>query len=165
MKSLVPLGDGFASAATDRTVAAGGLYDRTVLWEHGNLVNAVAVLGGRAVATASATTPSGSGGCGPPTGRGLEVVRGATLLGPDESVKCVALLGDPESPVVLAGSYDFGLYRWRTDEEGRLRSGHSSTSSGRACRAWPRSTSGASPSPAGTDRSWSWNWTPTARCA
>ena len=116
VKSLVPSGDGFASAATDRTVALGGLYDRTVLWEHGNLVNAVATLGGRAVATASRDHTVKVGLLAPAAGgAGWEVIRRATLLGPDESVKCVALLGDPESPVVLAGSYDFGLYRWRTD--------------------------------------------------
>ncbi|MGW0146511.1 WD40 repeat domain-containing protein [Streptomyces sp. NPDC003333] len=125
VKSLVPFGDGFASAATDRTVALGGLYDRTVLWEHGNLVNAVATLGGRAVATASRDHTVQVGQLErADDGRGWEVVRRTTLLGPDESVKCVALLGDPRSPVVLAGSYDFGLYRWRTDEEGTgLRTG------------------------------------------
>jgi WD40 repeat protein len=125
VKSLVPFGEGFASAATDRTVALGGLYDRTVLWEHGNLVNSVATLGERAVATASRDHTVQLGLLERTAGGGgWEVVRRATLLGPDESVKCVALLGDPESPVVLAGSYDFGLYRWRTDEEGTgLRSG------------------------------------------
>lgn len=135
VKSLVPFGDGFASAATDRTVAVGGLRDRTTLWEHGNLVNAVAVLGGRAVATASRdhtvrvgiverVREPGDAGSGEGAGAGVRVRERATLLGPDESVKCVALLGDPEAPVVLAGSYDFGLYRWRPGEEGAgLRSG------------------------------------------
>lgn len=118
VKSLVPFGDGFVSAATDRTAAAGGLTGRSTLWEHGNLVNSAAVLGGRVVATASRdhTVKVGLMERSPGTGA-WEAVRRTTLLGPDESVKCVALLGDPEAPVVLAGSYDFGLYRWRTDWE------------------------------------------------
>ncbi|MEU0440278.1 MULTISPECIES: WD40 repeat domain-containing protein [unclassified Streptomyces] len=126
VKSLVPFGEGFLSAATDRTTAAGGLHGRTVLWEHGNLVNSVAALGGRVAATASRDHTvtvgllehhSGDGG--------WDVVQRRTLLGPDESVKCVALLGDPDAPVVLAGSYDFGLYRWRIDwgDGADLRSG------------------------------------------
>jgi hypothetical protein len=51
-------------------------------------------------------------GAGP---RALRAEAVQTLLGPDESVKCVGLLGDPDAPVVLAGSYDFGLYAWRVD--------------------------------------------------
>jgi WD40 repeat protein len=120
VKSLVAVpGGGFLSASADRTVATGTLHDRAPLWEHGNLVNAVAVLGGSVVATASRDHT-------------VRVARrdrpGAsqTLLGPDESVKCVALLGDPDSPAVLAGSYDFGLYAWTVDWEdsaASLRSG------------------------------------------
>ncbi|MFS8198524.1 WD40 repeat domain-containing protein [Streptomyces sp. CWNU-52B] len=127
VKSLVPFGDGFLSASTDRSTAVGGLHDRTGLWEHGNLVNAVATLGGRVVATASRDhtvkvgvlerSPADRAG---EADEAWKVVRRQTLLGPDESVKCVALLGDPDSPVVLAGSYDFGLHRWRTDGDGGL---------------------------------------------
>ncbi|MFE7032844.1 WD40 repeat domain-containing protein [Streptomyces sp. NPDC057621] len=122
VKSLAPLGDGFASAATDRTVTTGGLHDRITLWEHGNLVNAVATLAGRVVATASRDHTVTVGLLDPATS---EVIRRQTLIGPDESVKCVALLGDPHHPVVLAGSYDYGLYCWRVDWENGtgLRSG------------------------------------------
>ncbi|MCM1973055.1 WD40 repeat domain-containing protein [Streptomyces sp. G1] len=116
VKSLVPFAGGFASAATDRTLAVGSLRDRSVLWEHGNLVNAVATLDDRIVATVSRdhTVKVGLVERGD-DGEGWQVVHRQTLLGPDESVKCVSLLGDPDSPVVLAGSYDFGVYRWRTD--------------------------------------------------
>ncbi|MFJ2175849.1 WD40 repeat domain-containing protein [Streptomyces sp. NPDC087851] len=127
VKSLSPFDGGFLSAATDRTVAAGPLHDRATLWQHGNLVNAVAGLGDRVVASASRdhtvkvgllaprdTAPD----VGPDVGRAMGGRRAAnvqTLLGPDESVKCVGLLGDPDAPVVLAGSYDFGLYAWEVD--------------------------------------------------
>ncbi|MEV7859557.1 WD40 repeat domain-containing protein [Streptomyces hirsutus] len=126
VKSLVPFGDGFASAATDRTTAVGGLHGRATLWEHGNLVNSVATLGGRVVASASRDHTVKVGLLErSPAGEAWEVVRRRTLLGPDESVKCVALLGDPDSPVVLAGSYDFGLHRWKVDwdDDNGLRSG------------------------------------------
>jgi WD40 repeat protein len=108
VKSLAAVPGGFLSASTDRTVATGNLHDRAPLWEHGNLVNAVATLGGTIVATASRDHT-------------VKVARRdrpgpiQTLLGPGESVKCVALLGDPDCPTVLAGSYDFGLYAWRID--------------------------------------------------
>ncbi|GAA3753099.1 WD40 repeat domain-containing protein [Streptomyces tremellae] len=112
VKSLAPGSGGFFSAATDRTVAAGSLDDRHTLWQHGNLVNAVAVLDGEVAASASRDHTVKVGRLGATPG---EVRQVQTLLGPDESVKCVALLGSPESPVVLAGSYDFGLYAWNVD--------------------------------------------------
>ncbi|MET8977342.1 WD40 repeat domain-containing protein [Streptomyces sp. NPDC004539] len=126
VKSLVSLdGGGFLSAATDRTVASGGYAGRTALWEHGNLVNAVAQLAGSVVASASRdhTVKVGrlTGGASGVRAAGVQ-----TLLGPDESVKCVGLLGGPERPVVLAGSYDFGLYAWEidwSDSAGTLASG------------------------------------------
>ncbi|CAL9412613.1 hypothetical protein SUDANB108_01691 [Streptomyces sp. enrichment culture] len=122
VKSLTALPSGFLSAATDRTVAAGGPHRRDTLWEHGNLVNAVAVLGGRVAASASRdhTVKVGriTGDGGPGTWRAGTV---QTLLGPDESVKCVGLLGDPDAPVVLAGSYDFGLYAWHVDWDATAR--------------------------------------------
>ncbi|BCJ50285.1 hypothetical protein Asp14428_17600 [Actinoplanes sp. NBRC 14428] len=107
VKSLAATPGGFVSASTDRRVAIGGLGDRRTLWEHGNLVNAVACLGGTVIASASRdhTVKVGRAGGG----------ARLTLLGPDESVKCVALLGDPAAPTVLAGSYDFGLYAWTVD--------------------------------------------------
>ncbi|WP_149827672.1 WD40 repeat domain-containing protein [Streptomyces tailanensis] len=123
VKSLASLGrPGFLSAATDRTVASGVYGDRVTLWEHGNLVNAVAQLDGSIVASASRDHTVKVGRL--VTGRQddlsapLRQDRAAdiqTLLGPDESVKCVGLLGCPDSPVVLAGSYDFGLYAWEID--------------------------------------------------
>lgn len=115
VKSLAPVDGGFLSAATDRTVRAGGPHARTTLWEHGNLVNAVAALGTEAAASASRDHTVKAGRLvrlpdGTWSARDVQ-----TLLGPDESVKCVALLGDADRPVVLAGSYDFGLYAWQVD--------------------------------------------------
>ncbi|WP_269859319.1 WD40 repeat domain-containing protein [Streptomyces sp. RPT161] len=113
VKSLAALPDGgFLSAATDRTVAIGSFRDRRVLWEHGNLVNAVAGLGGSVAASASRDHTVKVGRLDPSDGT---VRQTQTLLGPDESVKCVGLLGTAQSPVVLAGSYDFGLYAWEVD--------------------------------------------------
>lgn len=118
VKSLTELDGGFLSAATDRTVAAGTLNERTTLWEHGNLVNAVAVQdGGRVAASASRDHTVKVGEIAPADSApsGWRAHRVQTLLGPDESVKCVAVLGGPDAPVVLAGSYDFGLYVWHVD--------------------------------------------------
>ncbi|MFI1953445.1 hypothetical protein ACH437_16605 [Streptomyces xinghaiensis] len=112
VKSLAALPGGFLSAATDRTIAAGTTNERSTLWEHGNLVNAVAVLDGRVAASASRDHTVKIGRIDRlPSGRwrGGEV---QTLLGLDESVKCVGLLGNADAPVVMAGSYDFGLYIW-----------------------------------------------------
>ncbi|MGI3224314.1 WD40 repeat domain-containing protein [Streptomyces sp. GTA36] len=115
VKSLSTFHDGFLSAATDRTVAAGSLHRRTTLWEHGNLVNAVATLRGRVAATAS-RDHTVKVGLLASAGEGTwQVEQLQTLLGPDESVKCVGLLGDADAPLVLAGSYDFGLYLWEVD--------------------------------------------------
>jgi toxoflavin biosynthesis protein ToxC len=87
-----------------------------MLWEHGNLVNSVAVLAdgqaGIVVASAARDHTVKVGRIGP-DGRTATVVQ--TLLGPDESVKCVGVLGTVDSPVVLAGSYDFALYTWDVD--------------------------------------------------
>lgn len=104
--------DAFVSCATDRMVAAGDLTQRYPLWEHGNLVNSVATLDGTVVASASRdhTVKVGWVHCG--TDGRWRVEASGTLLGPDESVKCVGLLGTASAPVVLAGSYDFGLYAW-----------------------------------------------------
>jgi WD40 repeat protein len=78
------------------------------LWWHGNLVNAVAVDAWGVVASASrdrrvqlgVVSPSG------------EVRHRWDLLGADESVKAVAVLGSEGRAVVLAGSYDFAVYAW-----------------------------------------------------
>ncbi|MFF5444121.1 WD40 repeat domain-containing protein [Streptomyces sp. NPDC012888] len=127
VKSLAPLGSrGFLSAATDRTIAVGaGPTGRSTLWEHGNLVNAVAALGDGVAASASRDHTVKAGRFRP-DGDTWRLTDVQTLLGPDESVKCVALLGGPDAPVVLAGSYDFGLYTWTVDWEdgaGTLASG------------------------------------------
>ncbi|MFI9778688.1 WD40 repeat domain-containing protein [Streptomyces sp. NPDC051956] len=116
VKSLSALpGGGFLSAATDRRVEAGPLHGRSTLWEHGNLVNAVAGLDTDVVASASRdhTVKVGRLSRLPDGAWAADPVQ--TLLGPDESVKCVALLGESDAPVVLAGSYDFGLYAWQVD--------------------------------------------------
>ncbi|GAA2986184.1 WD40 repeat domain-containing protein [Actinokineospora diospyrosa] len=111
VKSLAATATGYASAATDRTVQLGAGADRTVLWEHGNLVNAVAVLGEEVVVSASRDHTVKVGRLAA-DGSVLQV---RTLLGPDESAKCVGVLGTPAAPVVLAGSYDFALYAWTVD--------------------------------------------------
>lgn len=122
VKSLAPLPDNgeVVSGATDRRVARGVPDERHTLWEHGNLVNAVAQLGGRVVASASrdhtvkvGLLPTEDGPPGP-----ARVLRPRTLLGPDESVKCVGLLGEVAAPVVLAGSYDFALWFWQCELDG-----------------------------------------------
>lgn len=91
------------------------MHGRSRLWEHGNLVNAVAVLGAGVAASASRdhTVKAGRIARLPDGTWRAQCVQ--TLLGPDESVKCVALMGSAERPVVLAGSYDFGLYAWQVD--------------------------------------------------
>jgi WD40 repeat protein len=105
----------FVSCATDRTVTAGSETVRNVLWEHGNLVNSVATLGGVVVASASRDHTVKVGRVHRDGDRGWVAESVQTLLGPDESVKCVGLVGTAEAPTVLAGSYDFGLYAWQID--------------------------------------------------
>ncbi|MEU1517174.1 WD40 repeat domain-containing protein [Streptomyces sp. NPDC005811] len=117
VKSLTAVAGGFLSAATDRTVEVGGPRGRSKLWEHGNLVNAVAALGAEAAASASRDHTVKVGRLVRQADGGWRAADVQTLLGPDESVKCVALLGDAERPVVLAGSYDFGLHAWQVDWE------------------------------------------------
>lgn len=115
VKSLAVLDDGFISAATDRTVTAGNLRERNVLWEHGNLVNAVAVLDDRVAASASRDHTVKVGRIAKTGDGAWQAGSVQTLLGPDESIKCVGVLGNAEAPVVIAGSYDFGLYVWDVD--------------------------------------------------
>jgi toxoflavin biosynthesis protein ToxC len=121
VKALAALdGEVFVSCATDRSVAIGTLTERRVLWEHGNLVNSVAVLGGpgqAVVASASRDHTVKVGWIAAEPGGAWRVSHLETLIGPDESVKCVGLLGDPRAPVVLAGSYDFGLYAWNVEPD------------------------------------------------
>lgn len=115
VKSLTALRTGFLSAATDRTVATGTFRERGTLWEHGNLINAVAALDNSVAATASRDHTVKVGRFEVDENGGAQVLNLQTLLGPDESVKCVGLLGTPDAPVVLAGSYDFALYQWHVD--------------------------------------------------
>ncbi|WP_327250447.1 WD40 repeat domain-containing protein [Streptomyces sp. NBC_01244] len=115
VKSLTALRTGFLSAATDRTVATGTFRERATLWEHGNLINAVAVLDDSIAATASRDHTVKVGRFEVDENGESQILNLQTLLGPDESVKCVGLLGTPDAPVVLAGSYDFALYQWRVD--------------------------------------------------
>ncbi|WP_030744064.1 WD40 repeat domain-containing protein [Streptomyces sp. NRRL S-31] len=115
VKSLASLpgeGTGFLSAATDRTIAGGGFRDRTTLWEHGNLVNAVAALGDSVAASASRDHTVKVGRLSRTQDGAVRAEAVQTLMGPDESVKCVAVLGTADHPFVLAGAYDFGLYVW-----------------------------------------------------
>jgi toxoflavin biosynthesis protein ToxC len=106
VKSLAVVdGERFVSGATDRAVAIGDVDDHRVLWEHGNLVNAVAVLDSAIVASASRDRTV-------KVGRLEDPAEPRVLMGPDESIKAVGLLGTAEHTVVLGGSYDFGLYGW-----------------------------------------------------
>lgn len=109
--ALLPGGNRFVSASTDRVVGLGTFSERAVLWEHGNLVNAVAVSSdGQMVASASRDHTIKLGVLA-----GDSPERVTTLLAPDESVKAVAVLGTAENPIVIAGSYDFGVYAWKVD--------------------------------------------------
>jgi toxoflavin biosynthesis protein ToxC len=92
------------SGATDCRVRRFDLDgDDTVVWEHGNLVNAVAADGRGLIASASRDRLVRVGGAGWPA---------VELLGADESMKAVALLGQGPHVVVIAGSYDFSCYSW-----------------------------------------------------
>jgi toxoflavin biosynthesis protein ToxC len=120
IKALAALdADCFVSGATDHAVAVGDLRQRQVLWTHGNLVNSVAVLPGpgRAVVASASRDHTVKVGWITRERGGWQVSRLETLIGPDESVKCVGLLGTADAPVVLAGSYDFGLYAWSLGRE------------------------------------------------
>jgi toxoflavin biosynthesis protein ToxC len=102
-----------AAGATDcavRAVDAAGAS--SILWSHGNLVNAVATDPRGLVASASRDRTVKLGGAAWPH------EMPASLLGADESMKAVALLGVGDEVVVLAGSYDFALYCWRIDLAG-----------------------------------------------
>jgi toxoflavin biosynthesis protein ToxC len=103
----------FAVASTDHHVSTNdlSLSSRHDLWEHGNLVNAVAQLDGRILASASRDRTVRVGHVGR-ADDDRDAPRPAVLLGPDESVKAVAIVGTAESFVVIGGSYDFGLYWW-----------------------------------------------------
>lgn len=85
------------------------------LWHHGNLVNAVAV---GPVAPAGLAVP-GAVVASAARDHLVRVGRpGATpavLLGSDESMKAVTVLGDGATTVVLGGSYDFSCYAWRLE--------------------------------------------------
>ncbi|MFD0319332.1 WD40 repeat domain-containing protein [Streptomyces flavalbus] len=118
VKSLAALdATAFVSAATDHRVAIGGFGRRAELWRHGNLVNAVATLDGELVATASRDHTVRVGRVDHDAGA-WRVRREWTLLGADESVKAVGLLGHADAPTVLAGSYDFTLRAWRLGPRG-----------------------------------------------
>lgn len=116
IKSIAPLPDGrVVTAATDHSVSIieGEGSSRRDLWLHGNLVNSVAQLDGKFVASASRDRTVRFGAI-----REVESgVHPVVLLGPDESIKSVCLVGTSEKPVVVAGSYDFGVYAWRIDTD------------------------------------------------
>lgn len=78
-----------------------------VLWRHGNLVNAVASGARGIVASASRDHLVRVGHPG-------ELP--AVLLGADESMKAVAVLGSGRTRLVLGGSYDFSCYAWLLED-------------------------------------------------
>lgn len=115
IKSLasLPGTDRFLAASTDRTVSIGDFDNRRTLWEHGNLVNAVAINAEGSVVASASRDHTVKVGRIAADGSLIDPV--LTLLGADESVKAVAVLGNAKAPVVIAGSYDFGLYAWNVD--------------------------------------------------
>jgi WD40 repeat protein len=92
----------------------------------------VAALGEEVAASASRDHTVKVGKLARTSGGEVQVLTLQTLMGPDESVKCVAVLGTAESPFVLAGSYDFGLYVWPI----RWADGASALTSGRLLDAF-----------------------------
>jgi toxoflavin biosynthesis protein ToxC len=98
------------SGATDCSVR---LLDQdgsdSVLWYHGNLVNAVTSDHRGLVASASRDRLVRAGVVT------NEKFRSIDLLGADESMKAVAVLGEGDDAWIIGGSYDFGVYLWRLD--------------------------------------------------
>jgi len=100
-------------AAEGRVVTAGQPGARTVVAEHDLRVGAIDTLADRVVVSAAhhavrvtRLDPSA-----------YEVERGITLRAP-EPVRTVALLGTPETTVVVAASYEFRLFSWTIDWAG-----------------------------------------------
>jgi WD domain, G-beta repeat len=107
-----PFRDGVL-AATGRILTAGPAGDRHPLWEHDTRVTAVAAVGDRVVVSAAHRAIRVM----LLAGDDLAVERGITLHAP-EPVKAVAVLGAPESPVVVAASHDFRLFSWNLEWTG-----------------------------------------------
>ena len=124
IKSVVCVGaEQTISGATDGVVRlAGPAGPGTVLWRHGNLVNAIAFDPSGLVASAARDHRVRLGRL-----EGDRVVRRWECLGSDESVKAVALAARGSRACVLAGSYDFAIYAWTIDLDddrgGDLRAG------------------------------------------
>ncbi|WP_025272524.1 WD40 repeat domain-containing protein [Haloglycomyces albus] len=116
IKSLFPFGEAFLSAGTDDEIQVGTMDERSCLWRHGNLVNDVASLGDKVIASGSRDHTVKVGVVDRHNGQ-WTADRVQTFLGSDESVKAVGLLGTPDRPIVVAGSYDFNLYCWTVDWE------------------------------------------------
>lgn len=112
VQSLAPFRGGFLTVSEDRTVAVGGLRQRTTLWEHGNRVSAAAALGDRVIASASADRSIHVVRL---TDDGPYVERRQSLPGLDEPVKAIAVLGDDAAPVVVAATHDSAIHVWRVD--------------------------------------------------
>ncbi|WP_344520363.1 WD40 repeat domain-containing protein [Paractinoplanes durhamensis] len=101
---------GGAAAATGRIVTAGQPGERHPLWEHETRVTAIAAVGDRVIVSAAHRAVRVM----LVTENDLAVERGITLHAP-EPVKAVAVLGSPETPVVVAASHDFRLFTWTLD--------------------------------------------------
>ncbi|HEY5271627.1 MAG TPA: WD40 repeat domain-containing protein [Acidimicrobiales bacterium] len=98
------------SAATDCTVRLLSMDGSSeVLWNHGNLINAVATDQRGLIASASRDRLVRVGG---------RFDRPIDLLGADESMKAVGILGEGQTALVLGGSYDFAVYAWQIDLDG-----------------------------------------------
>lgn len=115
IKSIQSSRFGLVTASTDRVVRVGALAKRINLWEHGNLVNAVSLSeAGSVIASASRDHTVKVGRVAGDDAAAV-ASRLITLIGSDESVKSVCVLGSDDKPTVLAGSYDFTLYSWQVD--------------------------------------------------
>ncbi|HEV7428582.1 MAG TPA: hypothetical protein VGQ46_19675, partial [Thermoanaerobaculia bacterium] len=99
------------SGATDGAVrSSDDLGESVELWRHGNLINAVAVDARGFVASASRDRRIQLGRV-----NGRRVGHLWNLLGPDESIKAVSLIGRGNDLCIVGGSYDFAVYVWRVD--------------------------------------------------
>ncbi|MCY1139654.1 hypothetical protein OWR29_16765 [Actinoplanes sp. Pm04-4] len=107
-----PFRDGVL-AAEGRVVTAGPAGNRVVVVEHDLRVGAIDSLDDRVIVSAAhhavrvaRLDPAA-----------YEVERGITLRAP-EPIRTVALLGTPETTVVVAASYEFRLFSWTVDWTG-----------------------------------------------
>ncbi len=118
--AALPRGAAITGATDGRVQLLGSDGAVEVLWHHGNLINAVSADERGVVASASRDRLAR-------VGLTSKTFLPIDLLGADESMKAVCVLGCGRIVWILAGSYDFAIYTWRIDldhlEETGARSG------------------------------------------